>query len=656
MSPSTTAELQRIVFPAQGELDAVELYVDAGSSVGTQLVEDDGLYRQPKLPESKLHLVGSSPSEAHHEDFLSRTSAKVRAGQHVSFGTYFNAFPASYWRRWTAVRSVQLHVRTEGSGTVLVYRSNARGMPQRLNSIRVEGYRELELDLSLETFGDGGWYWFELVAGASELTLLGAEWATRESPRIPPGEVATVQITTMNKPDFCISNARILAGSSKALESVKEVLIVDQGTNKVSAAEGFNDVKELLGHKLRIVEQANLGGAGGFSRGMAEAVQNDSSFVVLLDDDVVVEPDSIERLITFARFSKKPTIVGGHMFDLYSRTTLHTFGEVVDPYRLSWVSPDDSLEYRHDFRHRNLRQTPWMHRRVDVDFNGWWMCLIPTDIIREIGLSLPVFIKWDDAEYSLRAKEAGYATVSLPGAALWHVSWIDKDDSLGWQAYFHERNRLIAALLHSPFPKGGRVLRESFQNNVKHLISMQYFAQEARIMAIRDVLRGPGSLHAELASKLGEVNELRSRHSEAQIKSDVDEFPAVGLNGGRRGGAAGMPPKKDLVKWAAKTVLRQIFKKPDPSSLERPQAHLAHRENRWWRLSSFDSVLVSNAEGTGVSWYRRDPKRLKSQMLEAAKLQTELYRHWDQLSAEYKAALPEITSLESWKATFDVSG
>jgi galactofuranosylgalactofuranosylrhamnosyl-N-acetylglucosaminyl-diphospho-decaprenol beta-1,5/1,6-galactofuranosyltransferase len=105
-------------------------------------------------------------------------------------------------------------------------------MPQRLNSIRVEGYHELELDLSLETFGDGGWYWFELVAGASELTLLGAEWATRESPRIPAGEVATVQITTMNKPDFCISNARILAGSSKALESVKEVLIVDQGTNR----------------------------------------------------------------------------------------------------------------------------------------------------------------------------------------------------------------------------------------------------------------------------------------------------------------------------------------------------------------------------------------------------------------------------------------
>ena len=30
-----------------------------------------------------------------------------------------------------------------------------------------------------------------------------------------------------------------------------------------------------------------------------------------------------------------------------------------------------------DFAARNLRSTRWLHRRVDVDFNGWFMCLIP---------------------------------------------------------------------------------------------------------------------------------------------------------------------------------------------------------------------------------------------------------------------------------------
>ncbi len=657
MSVPTEFELQRVIFPPPGEFDALELYVDAGSALGMHLVEDDSLYRNPKLPENKLHVVGSSTVEVHHEDFLSRTSMAIRAGQHVSFATYFNAFPASYWRRWSTVSQVRLRIDVEGTGSVIIFRSNARGVPQRLESIRVDGTRQIDLELSLEMFGDGGWYWFDMVAGQSELRLLGATWGTETAPEIASEHAATVQITTMNKPAFCIDNARVLAANPHALRSVKEILIVDQGTKKVVDEPGYEEVRQLLGDKLRVVEQDNLGGSGGFSRGMAEAVDNGSDFVLLLDDDVSVEPDSIERIVAFARYSRRPTIVGGHMFDLYSRTTLHTFGEVVDPYRLSWVTPDTDVEYRHDFRQRNLRQTPWMHRRVDVDFNGWWMCLIPTAVIREIGLSLPLFIKWDDAEYSLRAKEAGFPTVSLPGAALWHVSWIDKDDSLGWQAYFHERNRLIAALIHSPFPKGGRLLRESFQNNVKHLISMQYFAQEARIMALRDVLKGPGQLHAELRSKLAEVNKLRVQHPEAQIRTDVDDFPAVGLTrGGRGGGAPAMPAKKDLPTWAAKTVLRQFFKKPDTQSLERPQAHLAHRENKWWTLSKYDSVLVSNAEGTGVSWYRRNPDLLKRKMVEASRLQAKLFRDWDALSAEYRRALPQITSIESWRSTFPSDG
>jgi galactofuranosylgalactofuranosylrhamnosyl-N-acetylglucosaminyl-diphospho-decaprenol beta-1,5/1,6-galactofuranosyltransferase len=73
------------------------------------------------------------------------------------------------------------------------------------------------------------------------------------------------------------------------------------------------------------------------------------------------------------------------------------------------------------------------------------MCLIPTRVIREIGLSLPMFIKWDDADFGLRAGEAGFPTVTLPGVAVWHVPWHEKDDTIDWQAYFHRRNRIVAA-------------------------------------------------------------------------------------------------------------------------------------------------------------------------------------------------------------------
>ncbi|MCU1562011.1 MAG: glycosyltransferase family 2 protein [Arthrobacter sp.] len=646
--------IQRVILPSTDQTDTVPLYVDAGSASGIRLRENDELARTPKHPEEKLQMFSSGGREAHFEDLLTRHSMRVRSGEQVSFGTYFNAFPASYWRRWTSVRDIRLAVKTSGTGTVTVYKSNARGSVQRVDGRHVDGASTSVFELSLKPFGDGGWYWFDLAATSDELVLERGQWETEGGPD-RPGQV-TLEITTMNKPEFCLNNARILADNPDVLEHVKEILIVDQGTQKVEDQDGFAAVREALGGKLRVINQANLGGSGGFARGMYEAVENGSDYALLLDDDIVVEPESIVRLLTFADHCRTPTIVGGHMFDLYNRSILHTFGEVVDPYRFVPSLPHADMEVRHDFSIANLRQTAWLHRRVDVDYNGWWMCLIPTKVIQEIGLSLPLFIKWDDAEYGLRAREAGFATVSLPGAAVWHVSWIDKDDLVGWQAYFHERNRLIVTLLHSPYPKGGRVLRESVQSDVKHLVSMQYFTEHGRIEALKDILKGPEELHKVLATKLPEINALKAEYPDAQLKEDVNDFPAPRLGRGPLGGTAvGMPSKKQLIPWGIKTVARQLIKAPGPESAERPQGYLAHRDNRWYRVAHYDSVVVSNAEGTGASWYQRDPKKLRSMLTEATKLHAKLFREWDGLAERYRGALAEISSIDAWKKTFEAN-
>jgi galactofuranosylgalactofuranosylrhamnosyl-N-acetylglucosaminyl-diphospho-decaprenol beta-1,5/1,6-galactofuranosyltransferase len=646
--------IQRVILPSADQTDTMPLYVDAGTASGIRLRENDELARTPKHPEEKLQMFSSGGREAHFEDLLTRHSMRVRSGEQISFGTYFNAFPASYWRRWTSVRDIRLTVKTSGTGTVTVYKSNARGSVQRVDGRHVDGASTSVFELSLKPFGDGGWYWFDLAATSDELVLERGQWETEGGPD-RPGQV-TLEITTMNKPEFCLNNARILADNPDVLEHVKEILIVDQGTQKVEDQDGFTAVREALGGKLRVINQANLGGSGGFARGMYEAVENGSDYALLLDDDIVVEPESIVRLLTFADHCRTPTIVGGHMFDLYNRSILHTFGEVVDPYRFVPSLPHADMEVRHDFSIANLRQTAWLHRRVDVDYNGWWMCLIPTKVIQEIGLSLPLFIKWDDAEYGLRAREAGFATVSLPGAAVWHVSWIDKDDLVGWQAYFHERNRLIVTLLHSPYPKGGRVLRESVQSDVKHLVSMQYFTEHGRIEALKDILKGPEELHKVLATKLPEINALKAEYPDAQLKEDVNDFPAPRLGRGPLGGTAvGMPSKKQLIPWGIKTVARQLIKAPGPESAERPQGYLAHRDNRWYRVAHYDSVVVSNAEGTGASWYQRDPKKLRSMLTEATKLHAKLFREWDGLAERYRGALAEISSIDAWKKTFEAN-
>lgn len=641
--------LQRVILPEQTQMDTAALYMDTGTAMGMQVptTGDDNTMRDAKKTQSS-----SAPGrEVHVEDFLSRYSTSVRSGERVSFGTYFNAFPASYWRRWTTVEAVRLTVSTRGAGAIIVYKSNARGALQRVDSVQVAGDEVTNFDLTLKPFGDGGWYWFDLVAGSKPLILKNAEWQS-EGEAKEPGSI-TLEITTLNKTDFCINNLRLLSENPQALEHVKELILVDQGTEKVADSEGFAAVAETLAGKLRIINQDNLGGSGGFARGMYEAVKNGSDYALLMDDDVVVEPESIIRLLTFADLCKTPTIVGGHMFDLYNRTVLHTFGEVVNPYSFQPDLPSTDMTLGHDFAGSNLRHTGWMHRRVDVDYNGWWMCMIPTAVIREIGLSLPVFIKWDDVEYGLRAKAAGFPTVSMPGSAVWHVSWIDKDDLVGWQAYFHARNRFIAALVHSPYEFGGKVVRQSYSFDVKHLVSMQYATAHGRIMALRDLLAGPDQLHRLLPGKLPEIRAMMKGYSDSQFSSDPDSYPAPKMDKPPKHGVGVTPPSYvGLLPWAAKTVVRQLVSPVAVSSKDRPQANVAHQDNRWWRMSQYDSAVVSNAEGTGASWYKRDPKQLRDMMVDSAKLHATLLKNWGQLSAQYKAALTEITSISAWEKTF----
>ncbi|TDK23550.1 glycosyltransferase family 2 protein [Arthrobacter crusticola] len=640
--------IQRVILPAQSQIDTAALYIDQGSAMGMQLNTVGGSTQDT----SKASEVSDLSREVHVEDFLSRRSTSIRTGERISFGTYFNAFPASYWRRWTNVREVRLSVRTRGVGGVSVYKSNARGSLQHVSTKRVEGKATSTFDLSLNPFGDGGWYWFDLVAGADSFVLEEANWLAPG--KAPESGSITLEITTLNKPDFCLNNLSILADHPEALTNIREVLIVDQGTQKVASEPGFDAVAARLDGKLRIIDQANLGGSGGFARGMYEAVENGSDYALLLDDDVVMEPESISRLLGFADHCKAPTIVGGHMFDLYNRTVLHTYGEIVNPYRFQPDQPVADQKLGHDFARSNLRHTPWLHRRIDVDYNGWWMCLIPTRIIREIGLSLPIFIKWDDAEYGLRAKTAGYPTVSMPGAAVWHVSWVDKDDMVGWQAYFHTRNRMIAALLHSPYERGGRVVKESGYSDIKHLVSMQYYTARGRVMAMRDILKGPDQLHSILATKLPEIRAMAADHPDAQFKEGPDAFPSPKMDKPpRHGRGFAAPSYTTLVPWALKTIARQLSKPVAPLSSERPQAFIPHQDNKWWRMSQYDSAIVSNAEGTGASWYRRDPRELRSLLTEAGRLNAEILRKWPQLRDQYRAAAAEITSFDAWKRTFD---
>jgi len=649
--------LQRVVLPADRDIDVLPLYVDRDKAQ----LEPEALPggRDYEVSRALLLQPTSSGESLHPDAILDRRRLRVDAGERVSFGTYFNGFAASYWRMWTVVEDVTLTVSVSGAGAnVIVYRSMANGRSQRVDSAAVEGEgtQTFSFDLPLKPFGDGGWYWFDVVAADDDAVLEEARWSAEVPAELAASGTVTVGITTMNRPEFCAKLLTQLGEDDSLAEVLDEVLVMEQGTQKVADDPGFAKAEASLGMRLRVIEQANMGGSGGYARAQLETLRGDrSTYVLCMDDDVVAEPESIVRAATFGDLCRKPTIVGGHMFSLYSRARLHSFGEIINKWRFWWQSPGTVIN-DWDFASRNLRSARWLHRRIDVDFNGWFMCLIPTEVLRRIGLSLPLFIKWDDSEYGVRAQAEGIPTVTLPGAAVWHVPWTDKNDALDWQAYFHQRNRTIAALLHSPYPRGGRLVRESFNHQVKHILAMQYSTAELRLRALEDVLAGPEKLHADLPTKLAEVRAVRSEFDDARTVADPDAFPPVKREKPPKRGKEPTEPRGMLGQAVAAGLgaVRQ-FRPTRKLSLKHPEARLASMDARWWMLAQFDSAVVSTTDGTMASWHRRDQARALDLMRRTAEIHQKLWLEWPRLARHYRKALPAIVSPEQWAQTFEAT-
>lgn len=583
-----------------------------------------------------------------------RTSLTLNDRGHMSGCTFFNAFPASYWRRWTAVKTVRFTASIVGNAKISIFRSTGRGLiyPVAERVVQTEDSAvSVCVDVPMVGLMDGGYFWFDAESLDGPVTVTDAAWAVPRSARTAEHDTSmSIAITTFNRAAYCMNQLRAIAGSSALRKRLDTVYCTDQGSDLVCEQEGFTEISADLGQQLTYIQQANLGGSGGFSRGMYETVKaGDSDFVLLLDDDAVSEPESILRSIQFSDYTIRPVLVGGGMFHLDNRTMLYTQGERINPQRM-WMYPSKSMGYNHDFSVEPLRDSPDRHQRIDEDFNGWWMCLIPVAVMRKIGLSLPVFIKFDDIEYGLRAGKAGFPTVCLPGVAVWHQAWHDKDPARSWEEYFTERNRWITALLTYP-DTPPRMLLETLYGDASLGLRFVYSAMALHHMALKDIMRGPQYLVDCLPTKLGEVRELRAQYPDAQVEDSFEAFPEpVGEVESPKNHPSTM---KSRYKAAVGLIAASFVRNVDPDKAMRPDAAISARDAAWTWLA-FDhvnSALVTTADGNGVAWLKRDNKRFRQGMLEGYRLTRRILRNWRRLSAQYCAY--GISSMETWARIFE---
>ncbi|MEV5647830.1 glycosyltransferase [Nocardia sp. NPDC052254] len=602
-----------------------------------RLVLARGIFTGP-APKISDELYAVVKGKSHRE----RMSLRLEKGAHAHTNTYFGRFAASYWQRWTTVTEVEVSLRVAvgDRARVRLAASDIAGHRRIIDSADVDSDGVVVLRAPLDQYVDGGSLWLEFDAVGGELAISELAWTAPAPERIRPVAIA---ICTFNRAEDCAHTIAALASDGEVLNALDRVYVVDQGTDLVSDRELFQQTEPRFGDKLRYIRQPNLGGAGGFTRGLYEVSAEDSfsgaehADVILMDDDILCEPETVLRLNAFANLTVEPTLVGAQMLFLLNPDYLNVGAEEV---------------HLHELRHgqkvpKALRNTSMLkrnqERRVDAGYNAWWTCLIPAEVIARIGLPMPIFFQWDDVEYGVRAREAGFVTVTLPNAAVWHADfyWKDFDD---WARYFSMRNSLIVSSIHADLdPKA--VTRKLFREIAEYLVGMQYGLAHTTLQGIEDFLQGPkvladGGIDALAAARTsrGDYGETK-KHPAATApvrQSDIQMR--------RAGGEPSRPllvlVKRAIAQWTGRTQHGVV-------GVTREDAH-------WWHLALFDHVVVTDASQSGVRIRQRDKEKARALLLRTWRVLRRLRRDLPKVSGQYRAAQSDLISRENWARLYGI--
>ncbi len=606
-----------------------------------RLVLARGVFTGP-APKISDELYAVVKGKSHRE----RMSLRLEPGARAHTNTYFGRFAASYWQRWTTVTEVEVSLRVAVSdrARIRVAASDIAGHRRIIDSADLDAgggdHQLVVLRAPLDQYVDGGALWLEFDAVGGELAISELAWTAPAPERIRPVAIA---ICTFNRAEDCAHTVAALASDIEVLNALDKVYVVDQGTDAVSDRELFQQTRPRFGDKLRYIRQPNLGGAGGFTRGLYE-VSTEGSFegaehadVILMDDDILCEPETVLRLNAFANLTVEPTLVGAQMLFLLNPDYLNVGAEDV---------------HLHELRHgqkvpKALRNTSMLkrnqERRVDAGYNAWWTCLIPAEVIARIGLPMPIFFQWDDVEYGVRAREAGFVTVTLPNAAVWHADfyWKDFDD---WARYFSMRNSLIVSSIHADLdPKA--VTRKLFREIAEYLVGMQYGLAHTTLQGIEDFLQGPKVLRDGGIDALAAARTSRGEYGETKKHpAATAPVPRSDIHMRRAGGEPSRPllvlVKRAIAQWTGRTQHGVV-------GVTREDAH-------WWHLALFDHVVVTDASQSGVRIRQRDKEKARALLLRTWRVLRRLRRDLPKLSRQYRAAQTDLISRENWARLYGI--
>ena len=219
------------------------------------------------------------------------------------------------------------------------------------------------------------------------------------------------------------------------------VIVVDNG----SADDSVDAIRATFPEVELIETGANLGFSGGNNVGIKRAPQLGADYVLLLNNDTVVDPGLLDAFVAAARCFPDAGVFSAKIYFHAEPNRIWYAGArwSARATRFEQVGEgvlDDGISFS---------------TICETDYACGCAFFVPAARLREIGLlDDNFFLYFEETDWCYRAREAGYPSIFVPEAKLWHkvsVSFGGEGSPLA--LYFQTRNRLLWAKRHAALPR-----------------------------------------------------------------------------------------------------------------------------------------------------------------------------------------------------------
>lgn len=231
------------------------------------------------------------------------------------------------------------------------------------------------------------------------------------------------------------------------------VIVVDN-----CSSDGTPDrVRAQFPNAQLVLNHANLGYAEGNNVGIRAALREGAEYILVLNNDVLVAPDALTRLVQAARQQPGSALVGPLVLHADEPTIIQSAGGIL------------AADWRARHRGANEQNEGQFSAVEPVDWLTGCAVLVRSAALQGIGLlDADFYMYGEDVDWGVRARQAGCSVLFVPQAKVWHKG-VTRDYAPSPRVtYYSARNELQLMRKHHA---GAAALARAYARQLRTLTS-----------------------------------------------------------------------------------------------------------------------------------------------------------------------------------------